>query len=141
MERKKENTLLGLIRVVHQMHCTPAERDVRDGVRTPPKLVETFKIRVLKSFEASRKSLEIASGHAVWERQAGPLTGFNDSGSCAPRPRAHSCEPPAPPAAAPEAAAASRASVFLFFAPGGLPRRLGCAAAAALWSRDEQRLG
>jgi len=66
MERKKENTRLGL-RVVHQMHCTSAERDVRDGARTPPKSVETFDRRVTKSFEASRKSLEIACGHAVWE--------------------------------------------------------------------------
>ena len=94
----------------------------------------------MKLSEASRKSLEIASGLAVWERQAGALTRFNDSGFCALQPRAHSCEPPALPAAALEAAAASRASVFLFFAPGGLPRRLGCAAGAALCSRDEQRL-
>ena len=63
--REKENTLLGLIRNVHQVHCTPAERDVRDGTRTPPKSVETFDRRVMKSFEASRKSLEITSGHAV----------------------------------------------------------------------------
>ena len=64
MERKRKHTPW-VLQVVHQLHCTPAERDVRDGTRTPPKSVETFDRRVMKSFEASRKSLEVASGHAV----------------------------------------------------------------------------
>ena len=103
--------------IVHQLN------DVRDGVRTH-KIGRNFKRRVLKSFEASRK-FEIASGHAVWERQAGPLTGFDDSGSCAPLPR-RSCER-APPAAAPEAAAASRKCLLVLcpWRPTAAPR---CAA-------------